>query len=235
VAELSVRAAGRNARGFTLVEVLLAVALLAIGLTALTTTFSSGFGKVVESRAQMKAVEYGRQMLEQLRNQPFDSPTTGNDTPEADITRSWSIMQVAGTTAPNGLVIITVTVTWRSTSPVPDAGDPAGRVDVILETSQEGRGPGAHGVGETPGPAGCTRTAPQGHVTTIFRPASSRSSRIVSVPQVTCHWWKATRDSRSCAGRSDAGGVVGPSAAPPRIASRGRRAAPAAASLSSMR
>ncbi len=120
MAELSVRVAGRDERGFTLVEVLIAVALLAIGLTALTTTFSSGYSTVVAGGGQTKAVEYARQMLEQLRNQPFDpGPTTGNDTPEPDVTRSWSITQVAGTVVPNRLVIITVTVTWRSTSPIP--------------------------------------------------------------------------------------------------------------------
>jgi prepilin-type N-terminal cleavage/methylation domain-containing protein len=121
VAKLSARVTARgDNRGFTLVEVLIAVALLGIGLAALTTTFSTGFGKVVLSGGQTKAVEYARQMLEQLRNQPFDpGPTNGNDVPEADITRTWSITQVAGTTAPNRLVIITVTVTWRSTSPIP--------------------------------------------------------------------------------------------------------------------
>ena len=62
---------------------------------------------------------YAQQKLEELKNQPFTpGPFDNSDNPEvveAEHTRSWTINQVAGTTAPNRLARINVTVIWSET------------------------------------------------------------------------------------------------------------------------
>ena len=128
-----------NDRGMSLVDVLLAVAITTIGLLAVVGLLSSGFSGVVVSGGQSKATSYARQKLEELKNHCYNNgatctdPTfpasTGNDTPEGGVTRSWAVAQVGATGQPNRLSRITVTVTWTSG----DSGAGGGQ-QVILET-----------------------------------------------------------------------------------------------------
>jgi len=94
-----------------LVEVLVAMGILAFGLLAVLGMLSVGALAVQTSGSQSKATAYARQQMESLRNAPFtQGPVSGNDVPEANVARSWSIAPVAGTTSPNRLARITVTV-----------------------------------------------------------------------------------------------------------------------------
>src|SRR5437867_9414895 len=111
-----------NDRGMTLPEVVIAVAILTIGLLAVVGMLSSGFSNVVVSGGESKATSYARQKLEELKNRCYSNgatcvdPTfpasTGTDTPEAGVARSWTVTQAGPTTAPNRLSQTTVTVTW---------------------------------------------------------------------------------------------------------------------------
>jgi Tfp pilus assembly protein PilV len=122
----------------TLAEVLIAVAILTIGLLSVVGMLSSGFSGVIVGGGQSKATSYARQKLEELKNRCYNNGTTcvdatfpasnGNDTPEAGVTRAWTVAQAGATIAPNRLSRITVTVTWRS---VATAG---GGQQVIMET-----------------------------------------------------------------------------------------------------
>jgi Tfp pilus assembly protein PilV len=95
----------------TLVEVLLSVTFLALSLVALLTMLTQGSASVVAGGGQSKATAYARQMMEQLKNQPFvPGPAAGADAPEAGITRSWTITPTGTTTAPNRLATIQVIV-----------------------------------------------------------------------------------------------------------------------------
>ena len=97
--------------GMSLIEVLLAVAFLAVALVALLSMLTQGSVSVVAGGGQSKATAYARQMMEQLRNQPFTTgPVNSTDTPEAGITRAWSVVQTGATVAPNRLVTIQVIV-----------------------------------------------------------------------------------------------------------------------------
>jgi prepilin-type N-terminal cleavage/methylation domain-containing protein len=108
----------KNRHGFTLIEVLIAASILAVGLLALVSAFPIGYVDVTVSGGQSKATAYGQQMLEQLKNQGFNpGPDNGNDAPEAAYARSWSITPVAGTVAPNRLARINVTVQWGGNRP----------------------------------------------------------------------------------------------------------------------
>jgi hypothetical protein len=70
-----------------------------------------GSVNVVAGGGQSKATAYARQMMEQLKNQPFvTGPASGTDLPEAGITRSWTITPTGATTAPNRLATIQVVV-----------------------------------------------------------------------------------------------------------------------------
>src|SRR5947208_11715506 len=85
-----------NDRGITLAEVLIAVAILTIGLLAVVGMLSSGFSNVVVSGGESKATSYARQKLEELKNRCYNNGTTcadptfpastGADTPEGGIT-----------------------------------------------------------------------------------------------------------------------------------------------------
>lgn len=108
----------KSRHGFTFIEVLIAAAILAVGLLALVSVFPVGYVDVTVSGGQSKATAYAQQMLEQLKNQGFNpGPANGNDAPEAAYARSWSITPVAGTVAPNRLARITVTVQWGGDRP----------------------------------------------------------------------------------------------------------------------
>jgi prepilin-type N-terminal cleavage/methylation domain-containing protein len=128
-----------NDRGMTLAEVLIAVAILTIGLLAVVGMLSSGFSNVVVGGGASKATSYARQKLEELKNKCYNNGTTcldptfpassGTDTPEAGVTRSWTVTQAGLTTAPNRLSQISVTVTWAGG--VSGAG---GGQQVIMQT-----------------------------------------------------------------------------------------------------
>ena len=103
----------RNQGGFTVVEVLVAAAILVTGVIGLSGAFSVAFTDVVASSGESKATAYARQQIELLKNQAYVAATVGNDTPEPQFARSWTITQVAGTVSPNRVSDITVTVVWR--------------------------------------------------------------------------------------------------------------------------
>lgn len=105
------RRLGGDQAGLTLVEVLLAVAFLALSMVALLTMLTQGSMNVAAGGGQSKATAYARQKVEQLKNQPFaPGPSAGTDTPESGITRSWSITPAGTTVAPNRLATIQVVV-----------------------------------------------------------------------------------------------------------------------------
>ena len=106
-------------RGMTLPEVLIAIAILTIGLLAVVSMLSAGFSDVVVSGGQSKATSYARQKIEELRNQAFvatlaQTTETGPPNLEPGFTRTWQIAAVGVTAAPNRLARITVTVTWAT-------------------------------------------------------------------------------------------------------------------------
>ena len=100
-----------NQAGMTLIEVMLAVTFLAVSLVALLSMLTHGSISVVAGGSQSKATAYARQMMEQLKNQPFIAgPAGGADVPEAGVTRSWTIAPAGVTAAPNRLATIQVIV-----------------------------------------------------------------------------------------------------------------------------
>jgi Tfp pilus assembly protein PilV len=105
------RRLGGDQAGMTLVEVMLAVTFLAVSLVALLSMLTHGSISVVAGGGQSKATAYARQMMEQLKNQPFVAgPTGGADSPEEGITRSWTVSPTGATAAPNRLATIQVIV-----------------------------------------------------------------------------------------------------------------------------
>lgn len=120
----------RNAVGFTLIEVLIALVILTVGLVALPALLSRSLLNVYFGGEESKATSYARQIVEQLKNQPINlpcnppaplvgcfPPPNGGDTPEAGIARTWTVAQVGATTAPNRLWQITVTVDANQSGP----------------------------------------------------------------------------------------------------------------------
>lgn len=113
----------RDVRGYTLVELLVAIPIITIALVALLSMLSRGALNVYVGGGQSKATAYARQLLEQIKNQPLNAPcnppapltgcfppANGTDTPEPGVVRTWTVTPTGTTVAPNRLWTVTMTV-----------------------------------------------------------------------------------------------------------------------------
>ncbi|MFQ5658088.1 MAG: prepilin-type N-terminal cleavage/methylation domain-containing protein [Candidatus Methylomirabilales bacterium] len=128
---------GKNKKGLTLVEVLIAASILAITLLGVVAMFPSAYENVKYGGRISRATALAREMLETLRNEPFailasyhtlDTSACGAETdPIATTCQKWRddidtvglpsgtgsvAICIAPCTATNDLAQITVTVGW---------------------------------------------------------------------------------------------------------------------------
>lgn len=110
----------RTNDGFTLLEVLIAAAVFAVGLAALIPLVVNQTRGNEDAGARTEAVAFAQEKIEELRALPYAALTAGNDTsPDGVFTRQWVFLPVnllAGDTdAVTGdadLSRVGVTVTW---------------------------------------------------------------------------------------------------------------------------
>jgi type IV pilus assembly protein PilV len=113
------RAKGRA--GFTLLEVIIAMSILAVGLLAIASAQLWAITRTGQSRHQTEALNLASQKMEEFHHLPMTSPLLVNgadaapidpDPNDLDITtfqRSWGVQN---NTPVAGLMTITVTVFW---------------------------------------------------------------------------------------------------------------------------
>ncbi len=111
-------------RGFTLIEVVVALAILSIGLTVLMELFSGGLRLGRTSGEYSKAVNFGRMKMEEIMTQ--QSVEEGTDEGKFDDTYSWQVEmkkvdiipaeKVTAFDPPVLLYRVTVDVLWKSGS-----------------------------------------------------------------------------------------------------------------------
>lgn len=100
----------RNAKGVSVVEVLIAASILAVALVAIGSLFSTAYLNVGYGGRRTVALALANQKMEELRDGIFPPSTAGS--PEAIngiYTRSWTVT-VSG--APSQVARTTVTVSW---------------------------------------------------------------------------------------------------------------------------
>jgi len=111
----------RNGKGFTLVEIMIAMLLLVIALVGLASVTVSVIKGNDLSRMVTTATTLAKDKMEELKNLSttgagYDAlPAIGSETKETIYTRDWTVGAV-GATAPDNdttkMKKITVTVTW---------------------------------------------------------------------------------------------------------------------------
>jgi len=110
-----------RAKGFMLVEVMAALALLGIAFAGLTPLVIATLRGVDQARRVTTASEFARDKVEDIRNTPFAAVASGSDTVTeggtgATYARTWT--SAAGPSANTKLVTVTVSWTARTAHPV---------------------------------------------------------------------------------------------------------------------
>lgn len=67
---------GRRDRGLTLAEILVAASVMSVALLAITSMFPTGYETILSGGQMTKATRLAQEMMEGLRNQPFDNLIT---------------------------------------------------------------------------------------------------------------------------------------------------------------
>lgn len=101
--------------GFTLVEVLISISLLAIALLGLCGATVMAIKGNSLSQMSTKATVMAKDKMEGLKNINYNQITGGADTPEANYTRQWTV--TPDVPSPNDTyktVAVTVSWTWQS-------------------------------------------------------------------------------------------------------------------------
>ncbi len=106
----------RNKKGFSLVEFMIAIAILAIGLLALVGLQSTAIRGNLTSKNMTSAILLAEKKMEEFKNTSFASLTGGTDSsltstgdPGGIFNRSWTISTYSGSTY---MKQITITITW---------------------------------------------------------------------------------------------------------------------------
>ena len=111
----------KNAKGYMLVEALIAIAIFAVGFLAIATLVMSVTRNNTSGNLLTQANMLARERLEQLKNTPditalpaalttfSDGPMDGNGNPGGIYTRTWTIQDTLGFDTSRE---ITVTVNW---------------------------------------------------------------------------------------------------------------------------
>lgn len=107
-----------NRKGFTLIEVLIAIALLAIGVAVLFTMQTFSANQITYNKSATVATELAQKKVEELKGTPYSTIFNGN-TQEKGMTVSWTVApntvnvtETNGSTSSYNYKDITVTVTW---------------------------------------------------------------------------------------------------------------------------
>ena len=103
----------RNTHAFTVVEVLIAAAILLVALLAVAGTLPTGSTNVDEGGRISTAVALAQQTLEVVKNSAFP-PAAGNCPGPVPTSFTCSLAVSLSGATPNRLATITVTTTWRN-------------------------------------------------------------------------------------------------------------------------
>ena len=104
-----------NSKGFTLVEILVALALFAIGALALAQMQVLSIKGSSFSKEAMTATTLGEKKLEELKDTPFDLITSNTGgVVEQNMTVTWTVTDSG--TAPTRIKTILLTVSWAEKS-----------------------------------------------------------------------------------------------------------------------
>ncbi len=100
----------RKKQGFTLIEIMIAIFLLVVamlGVISVTVMVIKGnsFSKTMTTATTLAADK-----MEELKNTPFASVVTGNDTQETLYTRTWEVTDGSPAT---GMKTLVVKVAWN--------------------------------------------------------------------------------------------------------------------------
>ena len=102
----------RDARGFSLLEVLIAAAILASALLALAQLIAFATRETAFAGRMTDAALHAAQKIEQLRAGSWSELQPGNDSPAPGFTRTWSVTPLA--IDPEYVAVVEVVVRTRA-------------------------------------------------------------------------------------------------------------------------
>ena len=102
-------------KGFSLIEVSIAILILALIAGGMLEIFSQGFNEAKKSRERTAAYSLAREKLEENFRYPFPSDSSGADTRNG-IVYNWRLTVAGGPIHPKELKQLRVTVSWGTES-----------------------------------------------------------------------------------------------------------------------
>jgi prepilin-type N-terminal cleavage/methylation domain-containing protein len=101
----------KNAAGFSVIEIMVAVVIFSIGVLGLGALFPLAIRNVNQSAMMTRATQYAKSKMEDLMDAGAPTVTSGSDTLSGGYYRSW---HVAPDSLSEGLTTVRVTVLWTS-------------------------------------------------------------------------------------------------------------------------
>ena len=103
----------RNHKGFTLVEIMIAIFILVIALLGLISVTVMVVKGNSFSKTMTTATTLAKDKMEQLKNTDYGSLAGNTDTAESIYTRTWTVSSDPPGSPAAGMKTIAVTVTWN--------------------------------------------------------------------------------------------------------------------------
>jgi type IV pilus assembly protein PilV len=99
-----------NGKGFTLIEILIAISILTIALLGLASVTVMIIKSNTFSKTMTTATTLADDKMEQLKKTSYAALSSGTDTLESIYTRTWTVTQNSPAT---GMKTVVVTVQWN--------------------------------------------------------------------------------------------------------------------------